>query len=118
MVALINNDLCFYFSGYFCYKYNLLYFLGLDSSSSPGDLVSPGSHLRRSSSASSTPGRDGGSSGGSGRPSLAEDIHSIRLSLDGASSLAREKILKILERLTARLALAESERDMALSKFF
>ena len=36
--------------------------------------------------------------------------------MEGASSVAKEKILKILERLTARLAVAESERDSALSK--
>lgn len=34
--------------------------------------------------------------------------------MDGASPSARERTLKTLERLTARLALAESERDMAL----
>lgn len=47
--------------------------------------------------------------------SLAEDIQTIRDALDGASSQARERTLKILERLTARLALAESERDRAIS---
>ena len=46
--------------------------------------------------------------------SLAEDILAIRAALEGASPSARERTLKTLERLTARLALAESERDMAL----
>ena len=50
--------------------------------------------------------------------SLAEDILAIRAALEGASPSARERTLKTLERLTARLALAESERDMALGKFF
>ena len=80
-----------------------------DSSSSQGDAFSPpttSSNPRRSSSSSTT----------SSRPSLAEDIQAIRISLEGASSLAREKILKILERLTSRLAVAEAERDSALSK--
>lgn len=36
--------------------------------------------------------------------------------MEGASSTAREKTLKILERLTARVALAETERDTAMSK--
>lgn len=49
--------------------------------------------------------------------SLAEDISQIREALEGASSSARERTLKILERLTARLALAESERDRAMCKF-
>ena len=48
------------------------------------------------------------------RTSLAEDIHSIRIALNGASATAKERTLKTLERLTARLALAESERDVAL----
>ena len=48
--------------------------------------------------------------------SLAEDISQIREALEGASSSARERTLKILERLTARLALAESERDRAMCK--
>lgn len=48
--------------------------------------------------------------------SLAEDILAIRSALDGASASARERTLKILERLTARLAVAESERDVALGK--
>ena len=68
-----------------------------------GDLVSPNSlshHVRRPSKASS----------------LAEDILAIRAALDGASASARERTLKTLERLTERLALAESERDMALGK--
>eukprot|EP00095_Tigriopus_kingsejongensis_P006894 maker-scaffold125_size330479-snap-gene-2.18 protein:Tk06894 transcript:maker-scaffold125_size330479-snap-gene-2.18-mRNA-1 annotation:"ski oncogene" len=65
-------------------------------------------------------GRDNHSSGGHHTParaksSLAEDIQTIRDALDGASSQARERTLKILERLTARLALAESERDRAIS---
>ena len=68
-----------------------------------GDLVSPNSshHVRRPSKASS----------------LAEDILAIRAALDGASASARERTLKTLERLTERLALAESERDMAIGKF-
>ena len=45
---------------------------------------------------------------------MAEDIQAIRAAMDGASPSARERTLKTLERLTARLALAESERDMAL----
>ena len=49
--------------------------------------------------------------------SLAEDILAIRAALDGASASARERTLKTLERLTERLALAESERDMALGEF-
>ena len=49
--------------------------------------------------------------------SLAEDILAIRAALDGASATARERTLKTLERLTERLALAESERDMALGNF-
>ena len=53
-------------------------------------------------------------SGKEGRTSLAEDIHSIRIALNGASTTAKERTLKTLERLTARLALAESERDVAL----
>jgi len=68
-----------------------------------GDLVSPNSlshHVRRPSKASS----------------LAEDILAIRAALDGASASARERTLKTLERLTERLALAESERDMALDQ--
>merc|ERR1719232_563159 len=48
--------------------------------------------------------------------SLAEDILAIRAALEGASPSARERTLKTLERLTARLALAESERDMALDQ--
>merc|ERR1712088_621396 len=48
--------------------------------------------------------------------SLAEDILAIRAALDGASASARERTLKTLERLTERLALAESERDMALDQ--
>ena len=51
-----------------------------------------------------------------GRASLADDIHSIRIALTGASATAKERTLKTLERLTARLALAESERDVALGK--
>ena len=47
---------------------------------------------------------------------LADDIVDIRADLDGASALAREQSLKSLKRLTERLALAESERDMALKK--
>ena len=50
------------------------------------------------------------------RTSLAEDINAIKHALEGASVSAREKTLKILERLTARLALAETERDSAMSK--
>ena len=50
------------------------------------------------------------------RTSLADDIHSIRIALSGASATAKERTLKTLERLTARLALAESERDVALGK--
>jgi len=67
-----------------------------------GDLVSPNrcEPLRRPSKASS----------------LAEDILAIRAALDGASASARERTLKTLERLTERLALAESERDMALDQ--
>ena len=53
-----------------------------------------------------------------GRASLADDIHSIRIALTGASATAKERTLKTLERLTARLALAESERDVALGKKF
>ena len=52
-----------------------------------------------------------------GRTSLADDIHSIRIALNGASATAKERTLKTLERLTARLALAESERDVALGKY-
>ena len=61
-------------------------------------IESPGDHLRKKPSSSS----------------LAEDILAIRAALEGASASARERTLKTLERLTARLALAESERDMAL----
>lgn len=50
------------------------------------------------------------------RTTLAEDIHAIKLSLEGATSSSREKILKILERLTARLVQAETARDNAMSK--
>ena len=50
------------------------------------------------------------------RTSLAEDINAIKNALEGASVSAREKTLKILERLTARLALAETERDTAMSE--
>ena len=55
-------------------------------------------------------------SGKEGRASLADDIHSIRIALNGASATAKERTLKTLERLTARLALAESERDVALGR--
>jgi hypothetical protein len=48
---------------------------------------------------------------------LVDDIQAIRQALDGASAAARERTLKILERLTARLALAESERDAAIGEF-
>ena len=48
--------------------------------------------------------------------SLAEDILAIRAALEGASDSARQRTLNTLERLTARLALAESERDMAIGK--
>ena len=51
------------------------------------------------------------------RTSLAEDINAIKNALEGASVTAREKTLKILERLTARLALAETERDTAMGEF-
>ena len=51
------------------------------------------------------------------RTSLADDINAIKNALEGASVTAREKTLKILERLTARLALAEGERDTAMSEF-
>ena len=61
-------------------------------------MESPGDHGRKKPSSSS----------------LAEDILAIRAALDGASASARERTLKTLERLTARLAMAESERDMAL----
>ena len=61
-------------------------------------MESPGDHVRKKPSSSS----------------LAEDILAIRAALDGASASARERTLKTLERLTARLAMAESERDMAL----
>ena len=67
-----------------------IFFVGIES---------PGDHQRKRSSQSS---------------SLAEDIQAIRAAMDGASPSARERTLKTLERLTARLALAESERDMAL----
>ena len=80
---------------------NEIFFEGIES---PGrDMVSP----RRSSG----PSKHSSSS-------LAEDILAIRAALEGASPSARERTLKTLERLTARLALAESERDMALGKFF
>ena len=80
---------------------NEIFFEGIES---PGrDMVSP----RRSSG----PSKHSSSS-------LAEDILAIRAALEGASPSARERTLKTLERLTARLALAESERDMALGNFF
>lgn len=53
---------------------------------------------------------------GSGAP-LAEDIKSIRLFLEGSSVDVKEKILKILERLTERVARAEAERDSAWSEY-
>ena len=62
-------------------------------------IESPGDHQRKRSSQSS---------------SLAEDIQSIRVAMVDASPTAKERTLKTLERLTARLALAESERDMTL----
>jgi hypothetical protein len=95
-----------------------------DSSSSQGDALSPTTPIVPTPSSATTATSGGGhrhrtsSSSSASRPSLAEDIHAIRLSLEGASSNAREKILKILERLTARLAVAEAERDGALSKFY
>ena len=86
-----------------------IFFQGIESTvvggnGTGGDLVSPNSshHVRRPSKASS----------------LAEDILAIRAALDGASASARERTLKTLERLTERLALAESERDMAIGKFY
>ena len=82
--------------------------LGIDSSGGgngtghpPADMVSPGSSTRRSKHSSS---------------SLAEDILAIRAALEGASDSARQRTLNTLERLTARLALAESERDTAIGK--
>lgn len=83
---------------------NINYFdaAAFDSPSSPPN----GSHMLDCSSRNSS----------GSRQSLSEDIHDIRFSLEGASSNAREKILKILERLTARLAQAETERDEVLGK--
>ncbi len=105
-----------------CYSTYITIFCNVsvhDSSSSPGDTLSPTtpSHHPPPPPPSSSGHRRSSSSSSSSRPSLADDINAIRLSLEGASSNAREKILKILERLTSRLAVAESERDTALSKF-
>ena len=75
-----------------------------DSEFSP----SPGSTSSSSASAALKPSKSS--------TSLAEDINAIKNALEGASVTAREKTLKILERLTARLALAETERDTAMSE--
>ena len=74
----------------------------------PGFSPSPGSSTSSSTSTAALM---------KSRTSLAEDINAIKNALEGASVSAREKTLKILERLTARLALAETERDTAMSEF-
>ncbi|XP_071748028.1 uncharacterized protein [Lepeophtheirus salmonis] len=46
--------------------------------------------------------------------SLADDINAIRDALEGASAVAKDRTLKTLERITARLAQTEIERDIAI----
>ena len=87
---LMKSGLVFKTTMILTYYLTFFFFVGIES---------PGDHQRKRSSQSS---------------SLAEDIQAIRAAMDGASPSARERTLKTLERLTARLALAESERDMAL----
>ena len=50
-------------------------------------------------------------------PTLADEISTIKEALDGAPVHAKEAVLKILERLTARVDRAERDRDLAVSRF-
>ncbi len=70
----------------------------------------------RSSSSSSSAASSSAAAAANARTSLADDISAIRQALEGASSVARERTLKILQRLTARLHLAESDRDLAVGE--
>ncbi|XP_040577918.1 uncharacterized protein [Lepeophtheirus salmonis] len=49
--------------------------------------------------------------------SLADDINAIRDALEGASAVAKDRTLKTLERITARLAQTEIERDIAIANY-
>lgn len=48
---------------------------------------------------------------------MADEISTIKEALDGAPVHAKEAVLKILERLTARVDRAERERDLAASRY-
>lgn len=50
-------------------------------------------------------------------PTLADEISRIKTALDGAPVHAKEAVLKILERLTARVGRAEREKDDAMTKY-
>ena len=50
-------------------------------------------------------------------PTLADEISTIKEALDGAPVHAKEAVLKILERLTARVDRAERDRDLAVTRF-
>ena len=50
-------------------------------------------------------------------PTLADEISRIKTALDGAPVHAKEAVLKILERLTARVDRAEREKDDAINRF-
>ena len=50
-------------------------------------------------------------------PTLADEISRIKTALDGAPVHAKEAVLKILERLTARVDRAEREKDDAMNRF-
>jgi len=84
---------------------------GHDSSSSHGDAFSPpasASNPRRSSSSSTT----------SSRPSLAEDIHAIRLSLEGASSVARCRCYKTFFSSSSPTLCRNKLECLFLTRFF
>ena len=50
-------------------------------------------------------------------PTLADEISRIKTALDGAPVHAKEAVLKILERLTARVDRAEREKEDAVTRF-
>ena len=50
-------------------------------------------------------------------PTLADEISTIKEALEGAPVHAKEAVLKILERLTARVDRAERDRDAAVTKY-
>ena len=50
-------------------------------------------------------------------PTLADEISRIKTALDGAPVHAKEAVLKILERLTARVDRAEREKDDAVTRY-